>query len=633
MPIINMPVDLLLRLVNADRPAVDAARVSQTLEDMGVEVEEMTTTRAYRCGRCENALERTEAQGPPLNCGKCGADFRASPTLCKPLGEHPVARLNMLAVRPDIFDPGGMARYMRGFLGVRTGLVRYEVAPATLRVEVDPRLARDESYRPCIACAVLRNLSFDDERIRLLMNLQEDLHWALGRDRKLASIGAYDLGTICADGPLRYRATSPDELRFVPLGFSFADPKANLTPGEILKQHKTGVAYAHLLAGYAAYPLLCDAQGQVLSMPPIINSEATRVTMKTRACFIDVTGLAQRTVDRALNILVSGLKEVMPEMSIEAVEVAYADRKVLTPDFTPAEMKLDVRTASETIGAPLDGQALTKLLERMGHGVETIGGAAPTGGAGPASGAALRVRVPAWRNDVMHPVDLIEDAAIAFGFQNLTPRLAPTFTIGAPRAIEEHCAIVRRIFTGLGFHQVMTLPLNNATEVLHKWRLQPDEPSAQSWMAQAVRIENPISSEQTHGRASLLPGILETLSINKQYELPQHLFEVGDCCRVDALEETGAREQRYAAAVMIGPTVGYADVRSVLDACSHELGLALRAKPTEHASYIPGRVAAIHDAADRRIGTMGELHPEVLDRHGLKHAVAVMEFELKELGE
>ncbi|MFN0138185.1 MAG: hypothetical protein ACKVS9_18935 [Phycisphaerae bacterium] len=659
MPIINMPVDLLLRLVNRESQVIDEPQLVQTLDDMGVETEEMATTNVYSCLACDNAIERTDAQGEPLVCGKCGTDFRQRGDALKKLGTNKVARLNMLAVRPDIFDPGGMARYMRGFLGAKTGLVDYDVSKCKLAVKVDPRMSSDASYRPAIACAVLRNVKLDNERIKLLMNLQEDLHWALGRDRKLASIGVYDLDKVNENGPtFQYRAVGPDELRFVPLGFSMNDPAAKLTPREILEKHKTGVAYAHLLKGMTAYPLLTDGDGNVLSMPPIINSEATRVTMQTRQCFVDVTGLAQRTVDRALNILVSGLKEVMPELEIEAVAIEYADREIVAPSFDAAQMQLEVTEACDTLGMEMNADTLAKLLERMGHGVTVPGprrgsrewtkGFWPTPttvgysedqvarelaavAAREAEYETLTIHVPAWRNDVMHPIDLIEDAAVALGYDKLTPQLVPTFTVGQPRAIEETCAIVRRIFTGLGFHQVMTLTLNNATAVAEKWGLSPGDPAAEAWLSRAVQIENPISSEQTHCRASLLPGILETLAINKQYELPQNLFEVGDCSFVDAAVETGAREERYVAAAMIGTHVGYADIRAVLDSFLHEMSATCRVAATQHPSFIAGRCAAIQNAAGAPIGTMGELHPAVLDRHGLKHAVTVLEMSVERM--
>ena len=645
-----MPVDMLLTRIaaGADATRLSVADLVELLPRLGCEVEEVAHVQEFVCKVCGKIYDRTEAQGRPLACSHCGADFRTSPADLSDAGTSQVLRLNMLAVRPDIFDPGGMARYIRGFLGVQPGLAEYTLQAPRLRVQVDPRLAHDDSFRPFIACAVARNVHLDNSTIKMVMNLQEDLHWALGRDRKLASIGVYDLDTLSGE-VFHYDAVDPDGLRFVPLGLSPGDPASLLTPREILERHKTGQAYAHLLTPLKKYPLLRDARGTVLSMPPIINSEATRVRMTTRQFFIDVTGLSQRVVDRALNVIVTSLLEIMPGVQIECVVIenevrdqrgkgsmdqgikGAGDRGAavrhpsqgrpqggvrITPDLTPTEMTLDVKQAADTIGVGLNAGQLAELLESMGHGVEESGHA-----------DALQVLVPAYRNDVMHPIDLIEDAAIAYGYENLTPALVPTFTVGAPREIEEQSAVARRVLTGLGFHQVMTLVLTSAPAAFDKWRLRRDGELA----ARAVQIANPISTEQTMCRVSLLPGLLETLAINKQYDLPQQLFEVGDCCFVDAEAETGAREERYAAAALIGTHVGYADIRAVADAFAHELGAALTVAPTEHPSFIAGRAAALSDAGGRPIGVMGELHPEVIEGYGLRHAVAVMELNLEML--
>jgi phenylalanyl-tRNA synthetase beta chain len=583
----------------------------ELLPRLGCEVEEVAEVQEFACRVCGKIYDRTEAQGAPLHCSHCGTDFRAVPASLDHLGVSQVLRLNMLAVRPDIFDPGGMARYIRGFLGVQTGLVEYTPAAPRLRVQVDPQLAHEESYRPHIACAVVRNVGLDSSTIKMVMNLQEDLHWALGRDRKLASIGVYDLDTLSGD-VFHYDAVDPDGLRFVPLGFPPDDRASLLTPREILEKHKTGQAYAHLLKPLKKYPLLRDGAGTVLSMPPIINSESTRVTLKTRQFFVDVTGLSQRTVERALNIVVTSLQEIMPAVVVEGVVIEAPTGVRITPDLSPAEMTLSVQQAAETIGIQVNAGELAELLESMGHGVEE----------GP-RGDVLRVLVPAYRHDVMHPVDLIEDAAVAYGYENLTPTLVPTFTVGAPRAIEEQSATARRVFTGLGFHQVMTLVLTSEPAAFARWRVGPDE--------RAVQIDNPISTEQTICRVSLLPGLLETLALNKQYDLPQHLFEVGDCCFVDPATETGAREERFSAAALIGTHVGYADIRAVADAFVHELGAAYTVKATEHPSFISGRVAALCDARGERIGTLGEVHPEIIEAYGLKHAVAVLELSLAQL--
>jgi phenylalanyl-tRNA synthetase beta chain len=634
MPIIDMPVDLLLTCLarGSEAPRLKVADLVEILPRLGCEVEEVADMQQYACHVCGKIYDRTEAQGAPLSCSNCGADFRAAPAQLDALGPNQVLRLNMLAVRPDLFDPGGMARYIRGYLGNETGLAQYALAAPRLKVQVDPQLFHEDSRRPYISCAVVRNVQLDHHTIKMVMNLQEDLHWALGRDRKLASIGVYDLDTLSGE-TFHYDAVDPDGLRFVPLGFPPDDPASALTPREILEKHKTGQAYAHLLRPLKKYPLLRDGKGTVLSMPPIINSEATRVTLNTRQFFIDVTGLSQRTVDRALNIVVTSLKEIMPPVQIECVVIESPGARAsaapaggagvlpatrITPDLTPTALTLDVQEAADTIGVTLNAAQLAELLESMGHDVEETGHADK-----------LKVLVPAYRNDVMHPIDLIEDAAIAYGYENIVPALVPTFTVGSPRVIEEQAAIARRVMTGLGFHQVMTLVLTSEPAAFGKCRLPRDNALA----ARAVQIENPISIEQTMCRVSLLPGLLETLAINKQYDLPQQLFEVGDCCFVDPAAETGAREERFVGAAMIGTHVGYADIRAVADAFVHEMGGTYTVKAPDEIDprFIPGRVAALFDPNGRSLGVMGEVHPEVLEAYGLKHPVSVLELSLEKL--
>ncbi len=627
MPIIDMPVDMLLERIpsEGDAPRVTADDLAELMPKLGCELDEVAEMQEFVCQVCGKIYDRTAAQGPPLHCANCGADFRTFPDELKTLGTSQVLRLDMLAVRPDIFDPGGMARYIRGYLGIQTGLPEYVLSAPRIKVVIDPALSNDDSYRPFIACAVVRNVQLDNNTIKMVMNLQEDLHWALGRDRKLASIGVYDLDTLAGD-TYHYDAVDPDSLTFVPLGYSPNDPDAQMTPRQILEQHKTGQAYAHLLTPLKKYPLLRDGEGTILSMPPIINSESTRVTMNSKNFFVDVTGISQRTVDRALNIIVTSFKEIMPAIEVECVVIERHEGGEgavptstpphvptrTTPDLTPTEFTLNVQQARDTIGAEFNTAELAELLESMGHGVEEAGHADQ-----------LKVLVPAYRNDVMHPVDLMEDAAIAYGYDNLKPELVPTFTVGAPRAIEEQSGIARRIMIGLGFHQVMTLVLTSEAATFEKWRIDPDP--------RAVQIENPISTEQTMCRVSLLPGLMETLAINKQYDLPQYLFEVGDCSFHDPQTETGAREERFIGAVMIGTGVGYADIRAVTDAFVHEMGQRYEVRPTDHPSYIPGRAAALFNEDNTRLGTMGELHPEILESYGLKHPVALVEISLATL--
>lgn len=609
MPVIGIQTDLLLERLGAHPGQQE---LIEHLQHLGCDVEGYTTLRRYKCARCGNITETVPTQDAPVACERCGVDYRTEPGLLSFAGEVEVLRMELLAVRPDMFDPGGLARMLRAYLGLAKEPPRYPLSPPRLSVVVDPLMSTPRCPRPAIACAVVRNVKLTDDLIKVVMKLQENLHWALGRDRKHASIGVYDLDTIDASRPLHYRPVGPDELRFVPLGYSPDSPAALLTPRQVLEQHPKGTAYAHLLAGWELYPLLHDADGRVLSMPPIINSEQTRVQLDTRTFFIDVTGTERRIVGRALNVLVTSLLELAPGVELEAVNVLYPGGEVLaTPDLTPQRVTLDVAATARLIGIPLDDGEAARLLERMGHQVTRW------------QEGKLEVAVPAYRNDILHPCDLMEDVAIAFGYHEIPPRLLPTLTVGQPQPIEEWSDRARQALTGLGLQEVITLQLSSPEVAYDALRLPRREDH--------VAIANPISVEETMPRVSLLPGLLQTLQKNVGRELPQRIFEIGDVTLLDPEAETGAREHRHAAASLAASQAGFAELRSLAEALLAELSWGLATEPVEIGTFLPGRCArlvACRGDERREVGQIGEVHPEVLDRFHLRYPTVAFEVDL-----
>jgi phenylalanyl-tRNA synthetase beta chain len=233
----------------------------------------------------------------------------------------------------------------------------------------------------------------------------------------------------------------------------------------------------------------------------------------------------------------------------------------------------------------------------------------------------IEVSVPAYRSDIMHPCDLMEDVAIAFGYHNITPRLVPTMTVGRPNLQEENAALTRSVMAGLGYWEVMTLALSSPEQAYTAMRRAPDP--------EAVLLANPISTDQTELRTWLLPGLLETLKANTHRELPQKLFEVGTVSRLAPEAETGAREELKVAAVLIDAKAGAADIRSVCDALLFELGFSdsIEVRNGSEGCYLDGRCGEILYKG-RKAGHLGEIHPEVLETFGLTHPVAAFELDL-----
>lgn len=589
------------------------------LQQLGCDVEGYATLRRFACQTCQFLMEITETENPPVECQACGKDFRAHPEGLEERGTNEVIRMELLAVRPDMFDPAGLARTLRGYLGEYLGPVKYELAEPSITVEVQAELENPANplHRP-IRCAVVRGVQLDEDRIKVLMKLQENLHWAMGRDRKRASIGVYDLATFDATRGVTYRLVIPEGLRFVPLGKS-----EEMTPREVLEKHPKGVSYAHLLAERTQYPLLgsyrADGSEVVMAFIPIINSEETRVTQSSKDLFVDVTGVEERLVEKILNTVVTSLLELCPGSKAERVTISAPGKEPYqTPDLTPQEVEFDTSLPARRIGIDVDAVRVKELLARMGHGVKD----------GEDDGK-VTVEVPAYRNDILHPVDLVEDVAIAYGYHNIVPSLVPTFTVGVETARSALMNRVRQALCGLGYSEVLTLILSNEADQFEKLRRKNVD--------RHVLVSHPISIEQTLIRTSLIPGLLDTFSVNTDHPLPQRIFEVGRISLLDETEEVGAREHLRVAAAVIGSRADFTEVKAVAESLVRELGFQgeLTCRPIAESestadTFIPGRGAALAHG-EQALVEFGELHPQVLESFGLAYPVALLEMDLEVL--
>jgi phenylalanyl-tRNA synthetase beta chain len=681
MPTVGISIARLRKLLRAD---VDDSRLEQLLDQLGCDVEGITTVRRYVSRHSDYSIELTPSENLPLSDPGSGVSGDKAEDIWQLAGEEQVVRLELLPVRPDIFDAGGLARALRGYLDVDVGLPKYRITePGPLgegegkrwRVEVDAEIA--SSARPYIQCAVIRGLKIDEELLRAMMRLQEHLHWALCRDRKFASIGVYDLSTL--SNPISYTLVDRDEFRFTPLFWSH---RGSVSPASMLAEHPKGVGYAHLVEGQQRLAALVAANGNVLSLPPIINADETRVTTQTRDVLIDVTGSNLPVVTRALAIMATSLLELDTEglAHLERVEIAYPDRTELTPALDTQQFTLNPQRAAALIGVELTREQVRELLLKMRHDVDSGAGVIGSGAGVPAREAmagtearptAMTVTVGPFRNDIMHEVDLIEDVAIAYGYHHIKPTLVPSFTAGRTLALNDLSRRATTVLTGLGFVETQSLVLTSERDHYEKLRREVTP--------QRVTLANPISVDQTMLREHLYSGLLDLLSSNTDQPLPQRVFEVGDVVVYPEGAGPSARPESVAAAsssrtaaemppphsesvdpeptelrqiagVICATRAGYADGRSVLDALLHELGYetqggaGLRAgqdseagtesRPTisytadDNPSALPGRAAALSDSSGARIGELFEVHPEVLELWRLENPVVAFSLTL-----
>ena len=507
--------------------------------------------------------------------------------------------------RPDYLSVEGLARGFRGFMGIDKGMPKYDVYESDVEVFVE-----DVRLRPYCAFAIVKNVIVDDLVLESIINLQEKLHWTIGRDRKKIAIGIHDFDKVAP--PFYYKEIKGDELKFEPLGHD-----VEMTPEEILQKHEKGIKYAHLIAD-DKYPIILDKDGNVLSMPPIINGNLTKVTTETRNLLIDITGTDKNAVENTLNILVSAFADRGGTIySVKLVNSNNKNKKdtIIYPDLTPKVEELSPEFINKRLGLNLNpGEIITSLRKaRMDaeYNYEKNN---------------MIVKIPAYRVDILHKVDFTEEVAIHYGYDKFTGKFPNVATIGEKHPLEKKFDFIRDVMVGYGFFEVMNLTLSNQDVLFKKMKIDVDD-------NEYVEVLKPASIEHRVVRPSILPLLLETLYINKHNELPQKIFEVGDCVVIDETDEssyTKCKNVGKIAFAIIHPNANFNELKSYAEGLLREMDINYKLENYDHPSFIGGRCARIINAdTEKAIGYFGELHPEVILNFDLEHPVVGFEMEIE----
>ncbi len=490
--------------------------------------------------------------------------------------------------RPDLYSVEGVARALRGFFGLEKGMVDYPMSSSGMVLEVDPSV---EEVRPFIVAAYIQNVQMDDSLIKSLMEIQEKLHLTMGRKRKKLAIGVHDFKDL--KPPFTYKAVDPKSMKFMPLGHF-----KELDLDEILEKHEKGMEYAWVLEGKDKYPIIQDSEGKVLSFPPIINGTYTTVTENTENIFLDMTGTDLETLKTALNILATMLAERGGQ--IKTVEVRYKDSPLTLPDLAPREREITPEYVDKILGIGLGSEDIVEYLRMMRFGASIVEGD-PNG--------TVKVQVPAYRNDVIHPVDLVEDIAIAHGFENFKGRLPTNLTFAKEREIEAYSNILRDLMIGYGYQETMGLTISSQKKQFTL--LQREIPN------NLTVILNPINEELTCARQSIYPSLLEVLSVNKHRDLPQSIFEAGNVV-IDH------KNLRFMGAMTIHPKASYTNIKSLVQSLMRDLDVEFEIEGHDEPAYIDGRAAKIMVKGEM-VGHFGELHPQVIMNFDLGCPIAGFE--------
>jgi phenylalanyl-tRNA synthetase beta chain len=494
--------------------------------------------------------------------------------------------------RPDLASVEGIVRASRAFFGFKTGLKKYETKKSDVILKVDSSVKK---VRPYVVTALVKNVTMTDELIASLMQLQEKLHMGIGRNRKKVAIGVHNFEPV--QPPFVYKAVDPNSVQFVPL-----NKVESMTMSQILKTHEKGIDYAHLLKDYDKHPLIVDANNNVLSYPPIINGTLTEVTPFTKDLFIDVTGNDFKAINHVLNIVTAALAERGGE--IYTTKVIDGNKSYITPNLSSLKRTLSTDYVNKVLGNNFTQKDIKESLEKMGYDV-TI------------NKKNLSVEIPAWRADILHEIDLVEDVAVGFGYDKFGTALPKNLTFGKTLPNYNLYEAFRTIMIGLGFNEVTTFSISNEIDEFKKLGLNEQK---------RVQIENPIGEDYTCLRVGLIPSLLKILGENRHHPLPQQIFELGIVVNKDF------KNQHFLGFVKIDAKANFTECKSFVDAIMRDSGIRYEIIDKDNQGFVKGRCASVL-FNKKEIGYFGEVHPKTIINFSLEYPIIAFEINVDSLNQ
>lgn len=558
-----------------------------------------------------------------------------------------IYKIDVPANRYDLLCVEGLSRALKIFLGqMKAPVYAFSGEPV---YSMTVQKANVDTVRPFVVCAVLRGVKFDSQRYDSFISLQDQLHRNLCRQRTLVAIGTHDLDST--KPPFFYDARDPSDIHFVPLTPATRKFQAK----ELLEFYETQTEGKHLkpyvpiIKDSRLYPVILDSEETVLSLPPIINGDHSKITLDTTNVFIECTATDLTKANIVLDTVVTMFSEYCATpFQVEPVVVNYVDdsgttvSSYTTPLLYTRQEQASVDLCNSLIGIQLSPQEMQQLCEKVQLGPAKL----------LQNDTMLQVTVPPTRSDILHAVDIAEDIGIAYGYNNIVKRVPTTATVGKEFPLNLLTDLLRDEIARAGYTEVLTHGLCSIHDNFTALR-RP--------VTSAVHLLNPANVEYQVVRTTLLPGLLNTLQHNRATSFANgfKLFEISDVVVPDnehIVTETvvGAKNQRQVCAVYAGPTSGFEIIHGLADRImtltevapelsddadkDHRVvreGWSYAIEPCDAPTYFSGRAANIvltkPGSSPTVIGSFGILHPEVLQNFSLLYPASCLELDLEPL--
>lgn len=489
--------------------------------------------------------------------------------------------------RPDYSTDFGIALGLQGLLGIKKGAINLAISKdKRATVHVDSSVSK---IRPFVTAIIAKNGTIDDHVIKQLMAMQEDLHLGVGRRRIKSSIGIHDLDKI--NFPLYYTTTTREQ-KFIPLNES-----KPLTISEILTTTDVGKNYGGILGNSTKVPLILDVNGNVVSFPPIINAALTTVTTKTKNILVEVTGIEKVDVENMLSIV----SVILQSAGFKLHNVKITGLKNSTPKFKSREISLNFNLVNDILGLKLSNSQILYCLKKAR--LDAV-----------FKNKKIVCSVPQYRFDMLGPMDVVEEIALGYGIQNLTPTLSPSQTLGQKNKISESLKKISTTMIGLGYLEALNSTLTSK-------RILYDVTNRDS--TEMISVLDSKSQEHTILRDSILPGLLENLSRNIHESYPQKLFESG----IVILKNQGISEELHLSSLSAHKDANFSECKSVLQSCLKNcFEISFETKAISDPIFENGRGAKIVSGG-KDLGLIGEINKNIIEHYKIR--VPVVGFEIK----
>mgnify|MGYP003978511069 FL=1 len=254
----------------------------------------------------------------------------------------------------------------------------------------------------------------------------------------------------------------------------------------------------------------------------------------------------------------------------------------------------------------METQEIKNNLTRMGIGYENKKG----------KSIAL---IPAYRTDILHWIDLVEEVAIAHGYDNFEPEIPEISTIAEEDPTAKTKRVIGNALAGLGLLETSSFHLTTKKNIK---RMHFD-------YNEFIEVEDS-KTERDVLRMDMLTNLLQIFSENSNSQYPQKIFEMGKVFSKDTENktETGIKESESLAIALADEKTNFTDLKMILDYLFKMLDIEYTLENAENNNYIAGRVGKIL-VDGKEIGFIGEVAPRVLKNWKIKVPIAALEIDLE----